>query len=256
MKFRVLPHITVHQVAAEWDELAPIRYEQILSGVDITFNHVMMPSFFEFMSGEQPGKALDAGCGIGVLTKYLSNYFKSVVGIDPSGRSLEFARGVVGQGVTLLASSIEDFSEKYKQSRFDVITANMVLMDAPNINSFAKAVNRLLKPGGCFIFSITHPAFWPFYYGYSEEPWYSYSRSTIIESPFRISAEPNCQIMSTHIHRPLERYFAALREADLFLEIVREPFPADDVQALYPQPWKFPHYFIGKCRKLRTRTAI
>lgn len=99
------------------------------------------------------------------------------------------------------------------------------------------------------IFSISHPCFWPFYYGYAQEPWYRYDQEIIIESPFRITAEPDCNLASTHLHRPLEAYVRALVGENLSIEALHEPMPAPEIEALYSTPWAFPRYLFGICRR-------
>lgn len=60
----------------------------------------------------------------------------------------------------------------------------MVLMDVLNLDSFLEGVARRLRKGGAFIFTMTHPCFWPEYYGYRNESWFRYNDDAIVESPF------------------------------------------------------------------------
>jgi len=252
--FRLLPHISIAKVASEWDELAPIRLKQMLSGSDITFNHVMLPNLMCLLDDEGRRNALDAGCGVGVWTDYLANRSASVIGIDPSLESIRLATNLSDGNAVFANASIEQFATITKE-RFDVVTANMVLMDAPDLNTFVRSVHKLLRPGGAFVFSITHPFFWPRYYGYEAESWYSYLTDLIIESPFRISNEQDCRINSTHIHRPLSKYTDALTEAGLTLEVILEPMPDASISKMYPVPWEYPRYLIARCRKVKRVTT-
>ncbi|MHC1757201.1 MAG: class I SAM-dependent methyltransferase [Methanosarcina sp.] len=47
----------------------------------------------------------------------------------------------------------------FENRLFDVVVANMLLMDIPEIELFIFEVARVLKKPGNFIFSITHPCF-------------------------------------------------------------------------------------------------
>lgn len=243
---------SIHDIAKEWDRIAPIRIEQILSGKDITFDYVLMPSIGMLLEGSASGSLLDAGCGVGVMAGKLGNAFKEVVGIDPSSRSIEIARANFGEYADFLVTDIEHFAHGNKK-RFDVILANMVLMDAPSLDSFTRAARALLKPRGKFIFSITHPFFWPDYYGYSEEIWYDYSKELFVESPFRISNYTDCQLVSTHIHRPVSKYVSSFGKAGLCLDKVLEPMPALAVDEMYPAKWQYPRYMLGLCHPARNR---
>lgn len=235
------------EIAQEWDALATLRFSQMSSGSDITFSRIMLPTIQSIVQEENANTILDAGCGVGILTNYLSRFHKSVTGIDPSRKSIEIANHNFGKEVNFEISSIEKFSSNTKQ-KFDVITANMVVMDAPDILSFFSSSAHLLKKGGSLIFSITHPCFWPRYYGYEHEDWYKYEKQIFIESPFRISKNTQELISSTHVHRSLERYAKAIMLSGLSLELMIEPLPDQKTEAMYPSPWKYPRYLIGVCR--------
>ena len=49
---------------------------------------------------------------------------------------------------------------------------------------------------------ITHPFFWPKYWGYESEEWYKYNEEIFIENEFSISFEKEMG-KTTYIHRPL-----------------------------------------------------
>ena len=43
--------------------------------------------------------------------------------------------------------------------RFDAAVCSMAMMDLPTIDPLLRALRRLLKPGGRFVFSVPHPCF-------------------------------------------------------------------------------------------------
>jgi SAM-dependent methyltransferase len=45
------------------------------------------------------------------------------------------------------------------EARFDAAVCSMAMMDLPTIDPLLRALRRLLKPAGCFVFSIPHPCF-------------------------------------------------------------------------------------------------
>ncbi len=236
---------TIREIAAEWDALAVTRFEQMTSGADLTFDHVLAPGILCRLP-HRPRMILDAGCGVGVLTEMLALRSERVIGIDPSVASIEIARRNFGHLASFEASTMEAYSAS-EPEQFDVVVANMVLMDAPNLDTFLTAAACVTKRGGKLIFSITHPCFWPKYYGYADAEWFKYNRELMIESPFKISAMPDGAPKSTHIHRPMETYIRELTKAGFRIERLDEPFPASDVQNLYPVPWHYPRYLIGSC---------
>jgi|tagenome__1003787_1003787.scaffolds.fasta_scaffold20964383_3 SAM-dependent methyltransferase len=231
----------------EWDKLAPVRYQQITSGRDLSYHYILVPTVINLLSNST-GSGVDAGCGIGYLTNILSRSCGNILGLDPSENSIAIARQNYGAEASFLHSTLQDFAPR-NPAKYDFVVANMVLMDVWNLKSFIDSAYQLLKSEGIFIFTVTHPWFWPRYYGYENEPWFAYSRELAVESPFRITAEPTCPLYSTHIHRPLEAYIEAFREARFSIDTLVEPMPSKQIEALYPQPWKYPRYLAGRCRR-------
>jgi SAM-dependent methyltransferase len=235
------------EITAEWDALAPLRYQQISSGLDISYNKVIVPALLRLLANSRISNALDAGCGTGVFTAKLSEIADRVVGIDPSRNSIQIARSLRLNHTSFVRATAEEYSIEHEFD-FDAVTANMVLMDVLNLHDFLQACRRMLKTGGVFVFSITHPCFWPEYYGYSGESWFHYEKELIVESPFRISADRIGSLVSTHIHRPIEAYLNAFTDCGFTLSTIIEPLPPTDVDPAYKAAWKFPRYIVGLLR--------
>jgi ubiquinone/menaquinone biosynthesis C-methylase UbiE len=211
----------------------------------------MAPIFSKLVRVERPETLIDAGCGVGILTRHLNSHVQNVVGIDPSHESIEIAKKhYQRKNIEFITSSLEAFSRNTNK-KVDVLTANMVLMDVINLKRFLTSAKGLLRPRGALIFSITHPWFWPLYYGYANEKWFRYEREIIIESPFRISNAPTGDLASTHVHRPLEKYFQLFRSAGFTIEYLKEPMPSPSTMRCYPQRWDFPRYIVGVCRRAK-----
>lgn len=246
--FRVVSKKATSAIASEWDALAGLRYEQIASGIDITYSHILVPIVLEIAEKQTASTILDAGCGTGVLTGALAAGGSAVVGIDPSAKSIAVARGHFGDVAEFRVSTLEEYARS-NQNSAELVIANMVLMDVVNLATFVRAIGQVLRRRGAFVFSITHPWFWPSYYGYADENWFHYEKELIIESPFRISAQEDCSLQSTHVHRPLGMYLHAFSEVGLTLQELREPMPSLEIEAKYPRPWRVPRYLIGLCRR-------
>jgi 2-polyprenyl-3-methyl-5-hydroxy-6-metoxy-1,4-benzoquinol methylase len=234
------------QIVAEWDALAPVRYRQIDSGIDISYNRVIAPALLSQLRSLRLSRVLDAGCGTGAFCARLSEIAGEIVGIDPSGKSIEIARSLGVPRASFDQETIENFSLDDRDS-FDVVVANMVLMDVLSLDSFLEGCKRAVIDGGALVFSITHPCFWPEYYGYASAHWFHYENETIIEGPFRISADRGGSLPSTHIHRPLSAYVAGFARAGFILRVFSEPTPPPDVDVAYRNRWRFPRYVVGLC---------
>lgn len=238
---------TQNEIASEWDALASLRYRQIISGDDISYSRVIVPTLLEMLPKAPIPRALDAGCGTGFFTSKLCSIANHVSGVDPSALSINLAKQTCPKNADFFVETLEDFSQKHP-TKFDVVTANMVLMDTLDLDGFLHCCAKLLLPNGQLLFSITHPCFWPTYYGYSKLDWFQYEKEIAVEAPFRITANYNNPLPSTHVHRPLSRYLNSLSRFGFQLEDVREPVPPPDVSFEYKHRWQQPRYLLGSAR--------
>lgn len=237
---------TQAQIAAEWDRIASRRAAQIESGLDLSFTYILVPAVLSLVSNSDLTNVIDIGCGAGFLTRELASRATQVVGVDISGKNIEYAtkrwRNV--PNVRFHTTSIEDYAERAERPEFGVAVCNMTLMTVLDLDNAVKAAARTLKVGGHLVATITHPCFWPRYWGYVDQPWFDYTREIVIESDFRISFETCRGFVTTHVHRPLERYFTVLSRAGFLIEEVQEPLPPREIERRYPAPWEYPR-FIG-----------
>jgi SAM-dependent methyltransferase len=228
----------------EWDRLAEERYIQLTTGKDLSFRYVVVPTALRLFQESDRSVVVEIGCGTGVFTRMLAGLSGSVLALDPSQASIAIAKNVCKdlQNVHFFSTSIECAALSATAPVTSAI-ALMTLMTTPNLEAFANALAGHLETDARFVAVLTHPCFWPRYRGYEDAPWFRYSEELFIEAPFRIS---NCtsEVVTTHIHRPVERYLKAFSDAGFRLDELVEPMPASEVQALYPRRWEFPR-FLG-----------
>jgi SAM-dependent methyltransferase len=235
----------------EWDQLAEERHRQIASGDDLSFHHVVVPTTWRLLEGTDRTLVLDVGSGTGEFTLQLARSSGAVIAVEPSKASIAIARsvclGVVN--VRFMESPIEEAGWFFSDEAATTAVAVMTLMTAPDLRGFAKALAGLLRNDARFIAMLTHPCFWPRYWGYDQEPWFRYEHETFIEAPFVISRRQT-DLRTTHVHRPLAHYLTVFAEEGFALEALAEPMPAQDVQNLYPRPWKFPRFLGLRWKKV------
>lgn len=115
----------------------------------------------------RPGEeVLEIACGNGVMARRLAALGARVLATDFSQVFVERARerGAPGPGsveyrVVDATSEAELLGLGEGEGRFDAALCNMALMDMAEIAPLFRAVRRLLKPGGRFVFSLQHPCF-------------------------------------------------------------------------------------------------
>lgn len=235
-------------IASEWDKIAHLRYQQITNGQDVSFEHVLLPSILSLSAHSDHSQIIDVGCGIGVLSEFLFQKSSRLVGVDLSLENIQIARQRLkhNEQTSFIQATIEDYARDV-DNRFTLAVANMTLMTGLSLTAMVKAVHKVLVPDGHFIFTITHPCFWPLYWGYAEEDWFDYNKEIIIEAPFKITLDSNQNLVTTHIHRPLENYIKALHTAGFVIDELIEPMPKPEIEHLYPEPWKYPRFMGFRC---------
>jgi ubiquinone/menaquinone biosynthesis C-methylase UbiE len=143
-----------------WNENADAWTKLSRAGYDVYRDLVNTPAFLAMLPDVSGLALLDIGCGEGHNTRLLADRGAHVVGIDIAERFIEHAlsaerkepRGVSYQ----IASAVE---LPFADETFDAATSFMALMDVPESDRAIAEAYRVLKPGGFFQFSITHPCF-------------------------------------------------------------------------------------------------
>lgn len=102
---------------------------------------------------------LDLGCGYGWHCIYASEHGASkVVGVDISQKMLEVAKQkTTSNNVTYECNAMEDLN--YSENSFDVVLSSLAFHYIKDFEAVVKNVNKWLKVGGNFIFSVEHPVF-------------------------------------------------------------------------------------------------
>ncbi|MCP4417575.1 MAG: class I SAM-dependent methyltransferase [Chloroflexi bacterium] len=117
-----------------------------------------MNIFEQALSNISGGQILDIatsrGGFVGRLKEHLKSY-TSIIGIDVDAQILEMARDNFDeeniQFMLMDAGQLE-----FEIGRFDTVTASASLHHLPNIAQALAEINRVLKPGGNFIFIEMH----------------------------------------------------------------------------------------------------
>lgn len=232
-------------LALEWDQLAEERHRQIASGEDLSFDHILVPTMFRLFEGADPALVLDIGSSTGDFTARLARVATRVIGIEPSRTSVAVARAscLEARNVRFIQAPLEKTARMLRGEHVTAAVACMTLMTTPDLCGFAMSLAARLQNEAKFVAIFSHPWFWPRYWGYEAEEWFSYAKETFIEAPFVIS-RCRTEVRTTHIHRPLDQYVSDFAKAGFRIESLVEPMPSPEIQALYPQPWRFPR-FIG-----------
>lgn len=212
-------------IQQQWDDIARTRDEQLRSGRDVSFDSILKPTVFSLIEDIDKTSVLDIGCGSGVLTEALAQTSRFVTGVDFSAKNIAIAREKsTNTNVKYIHSSIEQYPTRTTE-QYSLIVANMVLQDVSELEACLSSIAIVSAARARLVATITHPWFWPTYWGYDREAWFNYAQEHAIEAPFRISSEPTSIGVTTHFHRPLSTYINSLKMAGFELETLLEPMP-------------------------------
>ena len=136
------------QAATWWDPKGPMR----------ALHHINPPrvAYIDKCAGGLQGKrALDVGCGGGLLTEALAARGAEVTGIDLADEALEVAKlhGLEsGVKASYRAISAEALAEE-SSAGYDLVCCLEMLEHVPDPASVLRAIAALVKPGGTVVLS-------------------------------------------------------------------------------------------------------
>jgi SAM-dependent methyltransferase len=191
----------------------------------------------EELIGDISGKhVLDAGCGNGSDSRKLVSMGAVVTGIDASQNMIALAKVFPSQ--PRLDYKIADLTEQlpFPDRCYDVVLANMVLMDIPQIDVAIAEFSRVLRSGGILVFSITHPCFFSSDWITGDDGKYLYK--AISDYLIPKSEELNFWGKTVHFHRPLSQYFDVLSRNSFCIDAFKEPVPSDEALRGNPE-WSY-----------------
>jgi len=198
-KYKLLAH--------EWDLIAEQRLIDLTEGRDKSYFEILKPNMINILGTCNLKSVLDIGCGVGVFTEEVGKLAKEVTAIDISCNSIELAKSNCGNpNIKYECLNIIDLNISEK---FTTVVSNMALMTIPDLPIVFQQVGRYLEDEGAFVFSITHPSFWPIYWDYATAD-FNYNLETEIVKEFKIRGKVYYNLQTRHYHRPISEYLESL----------------------------------------------
>lgn len=238
------------------------------------FQRVLVGPASERLLGIRRGEvALDLACGNGVMSRRLARLGATVVAIDFSATLLERARARTTEHADRVEYVLADATDEAQllalgEERFDAAVCNMALHDIADIGPLLRALPRLLRPGGRFVFSVPHPAF-NFPAGSKlaleeedREGGLVEVRSVKVSNYLRVppakgAGMPGEPVPHYYFHRPLHVLLGACFAAGFALDGLEEPAFGPEDQAGRPLGWAsfkdIPPILVARLRPAGTR---
>lgn len=228
---------------AAWDRIARVRARDLDAGRDPSFRFVLAPGVGSLVP-QSARRVLDIGCGVGRFTRELVRPSRSVIGIDPSPVSAELSREHLKlfTNVEVLNQSIQDYAHDTGATH-DAAVALMVLQDITDLDGFLRSAAAVLQKNAPLVGAITHPRYWPQYWGYDKAPWFEYDQELFVRSTFRTSLTET-DVATLHVHRPLRMYRQAFKSAGFPKLDSWEPMMDSSAQRDAGVSWRRPHFWF------------
>jgi SAM-dependent methyltransferase len=177
-------------------------------------------------------RILDAGCGHGRYAAALARRGALVTAIDGSPEMIAFAtRETHEAGIDY---RIADLTRPLPlpDRAFDLVVANMVLMDIPRIDVAIMEFARVLTRRGAFVFSLTHPCFFCSDWVHDDQGAKLHKAVRDYVSA-RVEALPLWGV-TFHFHRPLAYYFDEITQRGFAVDAFKEPVPTEEQLQQHP----------------------
>jgi len=225
-----------------WDRLAKWRDGATGEEGDLWHRALIDPAVRRLVGRVRGLELLEVGCGNGYLARaFASAGATTVVGLDASSASVRFARARERARPTGARFEAGDASHlRFADGSFDLVVANMALMDIRDARgAFAEAA-RVLVPGGRLVFSVCHPCFdvdertsWSVERGF--DPLTRTFRDTVFRKVHGYRDERRILtpwpvgrgkvVWTESYHRTLTTYSRYLHDAGLLIARLEEPWP-------------------------------
>jgi ubiquinone/menaquinone biosynthesis C-methylase UbiE len=238
---------------SSYDSIADWYDESVRSGSLIY--DLFVPVLFELIGNIQGKRVCDLACGQGVIARQLARQGASVVGVDVAEKMLKFARRNE-ETEPLSISYLHDDAQTLSSiadATFDGVVCNMALMDITDMNATFRTVRRVLREGGWFVFSMTHPCFqtptstW----AYKEDGTvYREIRGYFAEGFWRSDNPRGVRGQVGAFHRMLSTYLNALADAGFLLERLVEPQATGQIAASIAGYVEVPAALLIRCKRI------
>lgn len=250
--------------AAYWDQ-------RIAEGNDFV-NLLIWPAAQRLLEIHPGQRLLDVATGNGLYARRMTALGAQVTAFDFASEMIEIARrraGAEAIDYRVLDATDEDALLALGEESFDAALCSMALFDMAEIGPLYRALHRLLRPDGRFVFSVMHPAFNNPFMLHSAEledrdgeivTRYFIKMTRYLTAGMRkglaLDGQPAPQL---YFHRPLELLLSGAFAAGFVLDALEErAFPAGHPHRSSPLTWggnysEFPPVLLCRLVKLKSR---
>lgn len=176
-------------------------------------------------------RVLDAACGPGVHSEWLIARGAEVVGVDASQKMIELAKRRLGERADVRYADLRKPLTFLESESFDIVLSPLTMEYIEDWLSTFKEFYRVLRPGGYFILSVSHP-FSDYTYFKSN----NYFETELVGSVWKGFDEVRVHMPS--FRRSLEATLNPIIDAGFRLEKILEPRPTEEFKQADPKDYE------------------
>ncbi|HEX6058862.1 MAG TPA: class I SAM-dependent methyltransferase [Gemmatimonadaceae bacterium] len=243
-------------VREAWDRAADGYDAAQASGLDYYRYEFFGPAQAAICGDVRGLRLLDVGCGSGYFAREMARRGAAVTAVDISARMIAHAeRHAAADGLAIehRVADAAALATLLPAASFDVATSCLALQDMPDPAAALRAVHAVLRPGGRFVASISHPC--------TETPFRRWERDgegrkrwLCIDRYFdRVPMEfawvrwSDPPFTTVALHATLEDWLTWSLDAGFALRALREPRPTEAALRARPElaaAARVPYYVV------------
>ena len=189
------------------------------------------PATLSLLPEVQGKRVLDAACGPGAHAQWLIARGAEVVGVDASQKMIELAKRRLGEGADVRYADLRKPLTFLESESFDIVLSPLTMEYIEDWLSTFKEFHRVLRPGGHFILSVSHP-FSDYTYFKSK----NYFETELVGSVWKGFGAESVHMPS--YRRSLEATLNPIIDAGFHLEKILEPRPTEEFKRADPKDYE------------------
>jgi 2-polyprenyl-3-methyl-5-hydroxy-6-metoxy-1,4-benzoquinol methylase len=218
---------------------------------------IEVPYILELIGDVHGKKVLDAGCGEGFYSLWLSEKGAKVLGIDGSDEMIKIAKknaSIRDLDAKFLIGDISDLG--IEDGVFDLVLSTLVLMELKEADKTISELVRVTKNEGNILISVQHPMLtagdWE---RESGQKLFRKLDNYFLERELEVAWEDENkdQITFKYYHRSLQAYIEPFLRKGCVLTHLFEPYPHEAYKIMNPREYedakRIPHFIVFKFQK-------